>query len=89
MTIDRARSFMIDELNAITLAWEIPGPKDTSVQTIQCWNVPTEEGATRLVIVEIYDDGGFDVFPQINVNTFSGTAKAVRMMETIEKGCNE
>lgn len=65
MNDDLVQKFMIENLGARTLAWEIPGPKNTGVATIQCWNVPTTSGHSRLVLVENFDKGGFEIFPQI------------------------
>lgn len=66
MQVDRqgARVHMIERLGAETLCWEMPGPPDTVVAVIQCWAIPTDYGS-RLVIIELFEEHGFMVFPQI------------------------
>lgn len=80
---DKARNHMIERLGAQTLSWEIDGPPDTLVKTLQCWSVPAGQ-RTRLVIVEVYEDGGFDVFPQILTNRLDADHEVLTAMARVE-----
>lgn len=76
----RARRFMLDRLGAMALCWERSGPRDTNVLCIQCWLLRNH----RLVLVEIFRDGGFEVFPQIMLGGSAETALAIQKLDQIE-----
>ena len=85
---EAARKFMLEAGGARRLLWEIPGPNDTFVVSIQCWDCDRDSaGGFRTVIVEIYEDkvNGFDVFPCLCVFDETETKHALALMPELEK----
>ena len=80
---NRVRAYLQDELKATALCWEVDGHKDTAVTSIQCWSIPAANGP-RFVLVEIFGDKGFEVYPQILDNSLKGTTAAIRQLDAFE-----
>jgi len=84
-TIRRVREHLLHELKATVLCWALPGPEGSSVAWVQCWATQgMKEKQMRLVIVEIYQGGGFDVFPQILSNRKDQDARIIEAMRQAE-----
>lgn len=83
---NQARDFMTGQLEAelSAMAWEIPGPPHSGIELIQSWYVPAHFGQ-RVVLVEIYHGGGFEVFPQVMVLDYTGTVEAIEGLSEAER----
>ena len=68
---DFMRSLQISGVIGVRKLWSIGGPVDTAIKYIQAWQI-RDGKTTRIVLVEVYQDSGFDVFPALNiVKTFN------------------
>lgn len=66
---------------SVQTCWEMKGPKDTSVAFLTMYIVhPPEGGHGTLVMVQTYDTGGWEAFPQasksLNINETMDAVKA-------------
>lgn len=83
MSVDQVRSLMVETMGARQMAWDIPGPPHTGVERVQCWPVPDGD-RVRLVLVEIYRGGGFDLFPQVLLPGARESLEVIRKMGDLE-----
>ena len=92
-TRQRVQKFMLTHMDAEGMAflWECPGPKNTMIEAIQCWRVPSigDKGKpqSRLLMVQVYKQrNGFNVFPETMTNRLDETAAVIGTMDIIEAG---
>lgn len=52
--------YMQEEIGCNMKGWSVPGPENTRIERLEVWS-----NGERLFIVEVYEDGGFEVFAQI------------------------
>jgi hypothetical protein len=72
MLVDECRKHGVD----LSLAWEIPGPKNTGVVWLSCYGVVGRAGPL-LVIVETFRDGGWQAFTHDRSNKVQDTVADV------------